>query len=458
MRGYHRPQRGRYGPVAVDERHVAFGYQGLDGFLRRTFVSFPTAEVEPASDGIDGGSVVVRWRREVAPGTQTEVEWTVWGTDARPPGAVPPAVEAFPDAAGDERGGRRGGIRRAGPRDRPLIQSDNQLFDRLVARGLTDLRLLLNDGPDPGERYIAAGVPWFATLFGRDALITALEAMAVRPEPRRSRRSRSSPRTRPRSTTRSTTPSPARSRTSCGPARWPGPASCRSAPYYGSVDSTPLWLVLLGETFDWTGDRRARRSALAERPGGARLDRPTPATSTATGSWSTGGGRTRGLLNQGWKDSGDAIRDRDGAHRRAADRPGRGPGLRLRREAAARPAGPAARRRGAAPTGSRPTPALRERFDEAFWMADLGSYAMALDRDKRRPRTRRPRTRARRLWSGIVPTERAPRRRRPPARRRHARSGWGIRTYAAGQPGYNPLGYHTGTHLAPRQRAHRWPG
>src|SRR4029077_794544 len=52
VRGYHRPQRGRYGPVAVDERHVAFGYQGLDGFLRRTFVAFPAAEVEPASDGI----------------------------------------------------------------------------------------------------------------------------------------------------------------------------------------------------------------------------------------------------------------------------------------------------------------------------------------------------------------------------------------------------------------------
>ena len=46
VRGYHRPQRGRYGPVAIDERHVAFGYQGLDGFLRRTFVSFPTAEVD----------------------------------------------------------------------------------------------------------------------------------------------------------------------------------------------------------------------------------------------------------------------------------------------------------------------------------------------------------------------------------------------------------------------------
>ena len=80
------------------------------------------------------------------------------------------------------------------------------------------------------------------------------------------------PTRRPRSTTGATR-SPARSSTSCGPARWPAPASCRTRPYYGSVDSTPLWLILLGETFDWTGDRGRARPPVAERAGRARLDR-----------------------------------------------------------------------------------------------------------------------------------------------------------------------------------------
>ena len=153
-------------------------------------------------------------------------------------------------------------------------------------------------------------------------------------------------------------------------------------PYYGSVDSTPLWLVLLGATFDWTGDR-------------AFVDRLWP-NALAALDWIDRYGdldgdgfveyerrSTRGLLNQGWKDSGDAIRDRDGrgpttpialaevqgyvfdAKRRmaglAADARRDGPRRRLVAEAAA----------------------LRERFEEAFWVEDQGYYAMALDGDKR---------------------------------------------------------------------------
>ena len=81
--------------------------------------------------------------------------------------------------------------------------------------------------------------------------------------------------------------------------------------YYGSVDSTPLWLVLLGETFDWTGDRRSS-TGYGRTPSPRSSGSTGPATSTATGSWSTDGGSKRGLINQGWKDSSDAVRDRDG--------------------------------------------------------------------------------------------------------------------------------------------------
>ena len=163
-------------------------------------------------------------------------------------------------------------------------------------------------------------------------------------------------------------------------------------PYYGSVDSTPLWLILLGATFDWTGDR-------------AMLDRLWPNALAALDWIDRYGDRDgdgfveyerrseRGLLNQGWKDSGDAIRDRDGRRGRAADRPRRGPGLRLRREAPDGRASPAmrgddrARRPGSMPTPRRSA----SRFEDAFWVEDQRYYAMALDarqaagrRDRRR--------------------------------------------------------------------------
>ena len=201
-------------------------------------------------------------------------------------------------------------------------------------------------------------------------------------------------------------------------------------PYYGSVDSTPLWLVLFGATFDWTGDRalvdRLWPNALAR----ARLDRPLRRSTTATASSNTSGARTRGLLNQGWKD----FERRDPRPGRAeaddADRPGRGAGLRLRRETAARPARPV---RGeddlADATATRRPRPLRDRFEAAFWVEDQRYYAMALDGEKRPP-TPSPRTPGSACGPGSSPPDRA----RDVADRLLEPalfSGWGIRTYAS---------------------------
>ena len=112
---------------------------------------------------------------------------------------------------------------------------------------------------------------------------------------------------RPRSTT-GATPSRARSSTSCGPARWPRTGEIPHTPYYGTVDATPLWLILLGEYERWTGDDalvdRLWPNALARAATGS----TATATWTATASSSTSASSERGLVNQGWKDSGDAIR------------------------------------------------------------------------------------------------------------------------------------------------------
>ena len=163
------------------------------------------------------------------------------------------------------------------------------------------------------------------------------------------------------------------------------------ARYYGSVDATPLWLMLLGETVAWTGD-------------GHLVDRLWPAALRAV-EWLRSAPRdadgflvyrTRaagGLRNQGWKDSADAIRDRQGRDPGAADRAGRGAGLRCRGTAPDRRPCPARE----ATTGSPPSSRQRRRtlagsFDDRFWQADGERYAMAIaaggqDRATRWPRT-----------------------------------------------------------------------
>jgi glycogen debranching enzyme len=213
-------------------------------------------------------------------------------------------------------------------------------------------------------------------------------------------------------------------------------------PYFGSVDATPLWLILLGATYDWTGDRalvdRLWPNAMAalewidkwgDRDGDSfvEYDRRTP----------------HGLLNQGWKDSHDAIRDRTG--RQAV------PPIALAEvqgyvfDAKTRLAR-LARMRGEERLADRlesDAETLREKFEASFWVEDQGYYALALDGEKRRADAIGSNA-GQCLWTGIV----SPARARAVADRLLGPdlfSGWGIRTYASGQPGYNPLGYHTGT-------------
>ena len=221
----------------------------------------------------------------------------------------------------------------------------------------------------------------------------------------RSRRSRSSPRSRPTRTTRSATPSPARSRTSCARARWRAPGELPHRPYYGTVDATPLWLILLGATWDWTGDR-------------ALVDRLWPNALRAL-DWIDHYGdldgdgfleyqrRTQnGLLNQGWKDSHDAIRDR---HGRLAEGPIALAEVQGYVFDAKRRMAQLARVRGDEELADRldhDAEVLRGRFEEAFWSEDQGYYAMALDGDKRQADAIGSNA-GHCLWSGIVSPDRA---------------------------------------------------
>ncbi len=453
VRGYPRRARGRLLPLAVNDRRVTFRYVGLDDIERSTHLAF--SEPAEAVEGIDdlppelsdaGASVRLRWTLSLGPGETRQLQWTTWCTD-RPaqPGSDDdaPTVDAdvlFPPAprvSADE----GAAAYHAWERGTASVVSDHELFNLVVKRTVSDLRLLVNDGPGPDERYISAGVPWFATLFGRDSLISAMQALAFRPQIAVEILDvLAAYQATEDDAFRDAEPGKILHELRTGEMAHSG--ELPHTPYYGSVDSTPLWLILFGATFDWTGDRGL-------------VDRLWPNAIAALDWIDTYGDRDgdgfieyerrseRGLLNQGWKDSSDAIRDRTG--REAV------PPIALAEvqgyvfDAKRRMAG-LARVRGETDLATRletEAQELAERFEAAFWMEDRRFYAMALDRDKRQADAIASNV-GHCLWSGIVKPERA----RDVVEhllQPSMFSGWGIRTFAADQPGYNPIGYHTGT-------------
>jgi len=429
---------------------VTFRDDGLDGRRRSTHIAFsePAQAFGPIDNRSDdqvlsGGSVRFTWELSLEPGERHELGWTIWPTttetsdrraaDDRPATLFPEP----PRVTGDD----GAGAYHAWGRGTTAIQTDHELFNLTLNRSLADLRLLINDGPGPDQRYVAAGVPWFATLFGRDALISSFQSLAFRPQIAvETLEVLAAYQATESDDWRDADPGKILHELRTGEMALAG--ELPHTPYYGSIDSTPLWLILFAATYDWTGDK-------------AFVDKLWPNALRAL-EWIDRYGdldgdgfveyerrSSRGLVNQGWKDSGDCIRDRHGtlatvpvalaevqgyvfdAKRRIAElaamRGDETLAARLRSEAEV----------------------LRRRFEDAYWVEDERYYAMALDGAKRQMDAFGSNA-GQCLWSGIA----SPARARDVADRLMSPamfSGWGIRTYAADQPGYNPIGYHTGS-------------
>jgi glycogen debranching enzyme len=455
VRGYPRDGRGTYHPIEATDREITFAYEGLDGLIRRTIVRCTPAEVGASLERTEQGgegAVRVRWQRTIASGASVDLEWHVT-TDLRPAPGAHPHREGTPtrlarasarDASSPEElhGSEVAESEYREWHDRTArIRSDGELLDLAIRRGIADLRLLQNDGPQPGEHYVAAGVPWFTTLFGRDSIITALEVLPFMPgvavEALRVLADWQASEDDP---VRDMEPGKILHELRVGEMERTGELPHR--PYYGSVDSTPLWLILLEETHRWTGDIELVKSLW---PHALRaldwIDHHGDLDGDGLVEYQTRA--PRGLINQGWKDSGDAIRHRDGSYAQAPIALVEVQGYVY--DAKLRIAG-LARRLGDTVLAERLTAeaaTLRDKVNADFWMDDRSFYAIGLDADKRQIGSIGSNA-GHCLWSGIVPPERVG----PVVDRLLDPSldcGWGIRTYASGQPGFNPVGYHTGS-------------
>ncbi len=437
VRGYARPTRGKLLPIELDEAGaIVFAYVGLDEVTVRTRIDFdPHPEVAATAD-YDGGAIVASWDGLLAPGDSRVVTWTVSTTREPSPGRLPPSG-AF---TGDPTSTDPSAIHAAWHAETVDIETDHEVVNQVIRRSMDDL-CLLRSTTQAGEEFIAAGVPWFATLFGRDAIVTSLQAIAFAP--------RLAVETleilaRHQATEvdawRDAEPGKILHEFRTGEMTRTG--ELPFSPYYGSIDSTPLWLILLGETHDWTGD-----DALVER-----LWPNVLAALAWIDDWGDRDGdgfveyerrASTGLLNQGWKDSGDAIRWSDGslATTPIALAEVQGYVFDARRRVAR-----LARRRGEFDLADRlehQAAELKRRFAEAFTLPD-GQLAMALDGDKRAVDTVGSNG-GHCLWSGIVEPGPAATAVADGLGSAAMSSGWGVRTLASDQPGYNPIGYHTGT-------------
>jgi glycogen debranching enzyme len=450
VRGFVRARRGHFRPIEVREGQADFEYRGLDGRTFRTRVTAKGARIEPAHPDAEA-ALRVRWRPRIEPGARTTLEWSIL-PDVRETGVnsgegiatVSARDIGVVDAPQEASAGPGGGATPEtadGLRDATEIRSDNPAFDRVVARCIGDLDLLVTPGPGPGQRFLAAGVPWFTALFGRDAILASLGALLVHP-------SLAVDTLRVLASLQATADDPSRD---AEPGKIPhevrGGEMARTGEvpfgrYYGSADVTPLWLVLLGETYDWTGDLGLveelwpnARAALewVEHHGDLDGDGFIEYQRRAPG----------GLVQHGWKDAPDAIRDR---HGRIADgtvalveMQAYAYDARVRMARLARALGDTA----LAGRLEEEAEQLRSRFEAAFWVPERATYALALDGQKR-PIDAIGSNQGHALWSGIVNESHAV------TVAGHLSgagldSGWGLRTFAAGQPGYSPLGYHTGS-------------
>lgn len=383
----------------------------------------------------------VRWRLALGPGTEETVTLRV--SAAAPAGPDP----AGPDPAGPDPAelDRVVAARRACDdrfrRTFALPPITHQPLARAVRAGLDDLASLLIPAPGQGgARITGAGAPWFLTLFGRDSIITALAALPFAPEPAvvtlRTLAGYQGQEHRPE---RCEEPGKIVHEIRTGELSRFGQVPF--ARYYGTVDATPLFLVLLGAHFERTGDSAPARELEA-------VARAAVAWMDADGGldeWGYLVYRTDapGLANHCWKDSRGSISFSDG-------RPATGPiavaeaqgyavdalvrTARLAREVWRDPAYAAGLERRAGE--------LRTRFTDDFWLPEAEFPALALDGAGRQVDLLASNA-GHLLWSGLLDRERA----EAVARRLLAPeffSGWGLRTIAAGQRPYHPISYHLG--------------
>ena len=423
VRGMRRERRGQRLPPTIGDDSVTLSYRGLDGRERSTCLM-----LEPSPQSLTGASAV--FNLELESRDQATIFVNI-ACDARAPTPHRPRAAFLAAYVQTKRRLRSSAARTA------AISSSQEEFDEAMRRAANDLRMLVTDKPTGPYPY--AGIPWFSTAFGRDALITALLTLALDP-------AMAAGVLRYLAQEQATELDPAADAEPgkiLHETRGGEMAELREVPfrrYYGSVDSTPLFVMLAGAYLERTGDAETLRPLWPQIERALDwMDRRADADGFVRYQRST----EDGLANQGWKDSYDAISHADGTLARGAIALCEVQGYVY----AARRAGAAIARRlgrdGQAVALLEQADRLQAAFEARFWCERLGTYALALDGEGKRCEVRSSNA-GQLLMTGIAAPARAC---RVAAGLMEGGmfTGWGIRTLAADEARYNPMSYHNGS-------------
>ncbi len=423
VRGQKRRFRGHKLNTKIDDNGVILCYRGRDGIVRSTRLVF-----DPTPHSISPTSVTQII--SLGPDENATIFVTVSCANKSNQQFSKDFLPCLRQARRDSRSKRANAA---------LISTSNELFNEWLNRSLADLYSLVTD-TDHGP-YPYAGIPWFNAPFGRDGIITALQCLWLDPSMARGVLAYLAA-TQAMKTNAEQDATLGKILHETRQGEMANLGEVPFAQYYGSVDSTPLFVLLAGAYFERTGDR-------------AFIERLWPNIEAAL-TWidkygdSDGDGfveyfrqSSAGLANQGWKDSGDAIFHADG---RLAE----GPIALCEAQAYVYAAKRMAARIAAALGRDDQSQALaaqakllQRNFEKAFWSEDLSTYALALDGEKQ-PCLVRTSNAGHTLFCGIARDDRA---------RRVAQtlmgidffSGWGIRTLSALEKRFNPVSYHNGS-------------
>ena len=423
VRGTTRQRRGERLAPEIDGSSIRLGYLGLDGERRWTTLEWSAAPAA-ASPGM------VRFEYDLAPHTPVVLSVAIRCERAQRP-VAPRAFEVAESEAADALERER--------RDYAICEGSSERFNHWVRRSAADLRMLVSATPHGDYPY--AGVPWFSTPFGRDGIITALQTLWINPQLARGVLEYLAA-TQADETNEAQDAEPGKilHETRCSEMARLGEVPFGR--YYGSVDATPLFIVLAGAYFERTGDREFAQQLW---PHVTRALTWIDEYGDADGDGFVEYSRrsANGLVQQGWKDSQDSVFHADGS---IAEPPialcevqAYVYDARLRAAVIADALG----YRGRADALRASAEQLRSAFESRFWCEEESTYALALDGRKERCRVRSSNA-GHALFGGIASPARA---------RRVAEqlagpdmfSGWGIRTVSSVETRYNPMSYHNGS-------------
>jgi glycogen debranching enzyme len=421
IRGTSRPRRGTC-TAMVTEDSVEYVYEGIDGIKRTTTLQFC-----PLPSRLDIGRA--DFNIELTPNGSKSLIVAILCKDRNQPRR---------NSFGGAFRARRRAIKNEAARV-ATIESSNELFNEVCRRATADLDMLMTE--EQHGVYPYAGIPWYSTAFGRDGIVTAMLLLWLDPSVARGVLGFLAER-QAKSFDPSADAQPGKILHETRKGEMAGLGEVPFRLYYGTVDATPLFVLLAGMYFDRTGDIETI-AAIWPNIKAALMWIDNFGDTDGDGFVEYASQTQAGLVNQGWKDSYDSIFHASGA---LANGPIAVCEVQGYVFAAKTQAAKLAHRMGEHDLESKlrsEVQALQEHFEAAFWCEDIGTFALALDGNKSPCRVRTSNA-GHALFSGIAPPGKAARVAQlllgP-----DSFSGWGIRTVASGEPRFNPVSYHNGS-------------